>query len=176
MLTNTPKILAIDPGTKELGVAILSALELEHYAVKTFKRRQPPHAFLSELSEFLDKLIAEYRPTTLAIEKTALIQRDSALLNVVSAEVKQTARQFDLVIYEYEPTYVRNKLCHAKRVTKKQMHEAVTSRYPELMQFLRQVSKWEKLYWDHLFDAVAAGLICLEEVYSTKPIDSAMIF
>src|SRR5262245_57495 len=42
-------ILAIDPGTKEIGFAVFSGAQLEYYGVKTFKRRSPAFAFLAEV-------------------------------------------------------------------------------------------------------------------------------
>jgi len=36
-----PTILAIDPSTKEAGVAVLSGPELQYFGVKTFRRHQP---------------------------------------------------------------------------------------------------------------------------------------
>src|SRR5438067_12627450 len=79
----SPTILAIDPGTKEIGVAVLFGLALRYYAVKTIKRRQPPHALLAEISRYITSLINEYHPEALAIEKTFLIQKSAVLLNVV---------------------------------------------------------------------------------------------
>lgn len=176
MLTKASKILAIDPGTKELGIAVLSKLQLEHFAIKTFKHRTPPHAFLSEVSEFIDGQIAEFHPIALAIEQTFLIQRDSALLNVVATEIKQKAKQCGLEVYEYKPAQVRNKLCQASKATKNDATIVLTSRYPELRQFLKRESKWVKLYWSHVFDAVAVGLVCLDDMLSQNPTDPTPIF
>lgn len=166
------KILAIDPGTKELGIAVLIGSQLAYYAVKTFKQRQVPHAFLAEVSGFIDSLISDYQPTAMAIEKTFLIQRDSALLNVAAAEIKHTGRQCGLLVYEYEPMLVKQKICsETNKPTKRQVADVLTHRFPELAQFLSRPSKWEQLYWAHVFDAVAVGVVCLEEVYGTEAED-----
>lgn len=171
-----PKILAIDPGTKELGIAVLAGSQLAYYAVKTFKQRQVPHLFLAEVSGYIDSLISDYQPAVMAIEKTFLIQKDSALLNVTAAEIKHTGRQYGLPVYEYEPAWVRQKVGSTAKPTKRQVAEVLANRFPELAQFLSRPSKWEQLYWAHLFDAVAVGVVCIEEIYGNEKPDIASIF
>ena len=171
-----PKILAIDPGTKELGIAVLAGSQLAYYAVKTFKQRQVPHLFLTEVSGYIDSLISDYQPTVMAIEKTFLIQRDSALLNVTAAEIKHTGRQYGLPVYEYEPAWVRQKIGSTAKPTKRQVAEVLANRFPELAQLLSRPSKWEQLYWAHLFDAVAVGVACLEEANKIEAEDVSELF
>jgi len=160
----SPTILAIDPGTKEVGVAILSGPALHYYGVKTIKRRQPPQALLAEISRYITSLIQEYRPEILAVEKTFLIQKNAALLNVAAVEIKHTAKQHGLQVYEYAPTEVRKTICQSGKATKRETARLVATRFPELARLLKQPTKWEELYWANMFDAVAVGLTCLNEI------------
>lgn len=168
MPTKLPTILAIDPGTKEIGVAVLSGRELCYYAVKTIKRRQPPQALLAEISGYVAGLIQKHRPQTLAIEKTYLLQQSAALLCVAAAEIKQTARQHGLVVYEYAPAEVRQWLSQRARATKRETARRVVERCPDLARYLKQPTQWGELYWAHMLDAVAVGLRCWDEVYGNK--------
>jgi len=168
MPTKPPTILAIDPGTKELGFAVLTDGHLSYYGVKTFKRRSPPHAFLTDLSGFIASLIARYKPDCLAIERTFLIQKSATLLNVTAVEIKQAAINQGLMVCEYAPSEVRNILCQRKKTLKREMVQVIAKRFPELARFLRQPTKWEALYWSHMFDAVAVGVVCLDEVYGAS--------
>jgi crossover junction endodeoxyribonuclease RuvC len=145
MLTKSPTILAIDPGAKELGFAILADNHLNYYGVKTFKRRQPAHGFLSDVTRFVNALIAEHEPSALAIERTYLTQKTSALLNVAAAEIKFTARQKGLVVYEYAPPKVRNAICQTEKATKHDTTRVIATRFPALTRFLEPQSKWERL-------------------------------
>jgi RNase H-fold protein (predicted Holliday junction resolvase) len=43
MTKKKTKILAIDPGTKEMGVAFLEKGKLIHYGVKSIKKKRSPH-------------------------------------------------------------------------------------------------------------------------------------
>lgn len=161
MSTKPPTILAIDPGTKEVGVAVLAGPELCYYAVKTIKRRRPPRALLAETSNFLSRLIQDYRPETLAIEKTFLFQKSAALLSVAAAEMKQVARDRGIAVYEYAPVEVRRLICQGETVTKRETALRIVRRFPELARYLNQPTRWGDLYWANMFDAVAVGLVHL---------------
>jgi len=158
-------ILAVDPGTKELGVAVLRSARLEYYGVKTFKHRSPPHAFLAEVTQYFSNLIEQYQPTVLAIERTFLIQRNVALLNVAAAEIIHAAHQHKLLVREYDPVQVRQTICQHAKGTKRETAQILSVRYPELSRYLLQATQWETLYWGHVFDAVAVGWYCWQELH-----------
>jgi Holliday junction resolvasome RuvABC endonuclease subunit len=164
MLTTPTKILAIDPGTKELGVAVLADERLEFYGVKTFKQRQPPHVLLASIARYITALLVEYHPAILAIEQTYHIQRQAALLNIVALEIKQTALQNGLAVYAYAPRQVRQWIGQPGKGTKQDVAQGLAARYPELAHLLRQPTKWEALYRAHIFDAVAVGLFCWQQL------------
>src|ERR1041384_4687064 len=111
MHTNRMKILAIDPGTREMGVAVLDGQQLVYYGVKTIRRQPSPAEVLHRIQEITASLIVRYRPNILAIEKMFLIQKSASLLVVAAEEIKATARQHGLAVYEYAPTVVRKLIC-----------------------------------------------------------------
>lgn len=164
MLTNPSTILAIDPGTKELGVAVFAHGKLEYYGVKTFKQRQPPHVLLGEVAHCLSSLIEDHCPQVLVIEQTFLIQHHAELLKVLTAEIKQTALQQGLQVFEYAPIDVRQTICQSRKATKQKAAQTLAERFPELSPLLKRTTKWERLYWSHVFDAVAVGIVCLERL------------
>jgi crossover junction endodeoxyribonuclease RuvC len=152
------KILAIDPGTREMGVAVLDGQQLVYYGVKTIRRRRSPAEVLHRIQEITAGLIARHRPDHLAIEKMFLIQKSAALLVVAAEEIKATARQHRLIVHEYAPTVVRKIICHSGRATKNEAANSVALRFPELRPYLEQRTKWEALYYANMFDAVALGV------------------
>lgn len=173
MLTARPKILAIDPGTKEIGFAVLSGVDLCYYGVKTIKHRQPPQVLLAEITRQIDALIEDHRPEVLAIERTFLVHKSAALLNVAAAEIKRAARQRGLIVYERAPVSVRTTICRDGAGTKRETARRVAELFPELARLLKQPTKWEEIYWSHLFDAVAIGWVCLQEMYGGAAGESA---
>jgi Holliday junction resolvasome RuvABC endonuclease subunit len=155
---NHTRILAIDPGTKEIGVAILNNDALVYYGVKTVRTRRPPQAVLRNVAWIIKRLIADYDPEVLVIEKTFIIQKSAALLTVVAEEIKAVAGGQGLVIFEYAPMVVRKLICQTGKATKSEVAKAVALRFPELSRYLNRQSKWEAIYWANMFDAVALAV------------------
>ena len=88
------KILAIDPGTREMGVALLEGEKLIHYGVKAIKRKRSPHETLKEGRKVVLRLINDYRPDVLVVEKTFFANnRNSSLLNVFVDEIKAIGKR-----------------------------------------------------------------------------------
>jgi Holliday junction resolvasome RuvABC endonuclease subunit len=158
------RILAINPGTRKIGVAVLEYQELLYYGVKTIKRPKSPQEILSEAAHIIQNLIAFYQPTALAIEKTFLIQKSASLLMLLTEEVKVTAQKAGLKVYEFAPTTIRKQICKSRKATKRQTAGCIAILYPELARYLLNRTKWEELYYLNLFDAVAVGLYGYYEI------------
>ena len=168
MHTKSTKILAIDPGTREIGVAVLEGESLVYYGVKSIRQRRSPGEILRRLQGLTTNLIARYHPDCLAIEKMFLIQKSASLLIVAAEEIKTTARQHGLRIYEYAPTAVRKMICKSGRATKAETARVIASRFSELRVYLEQRTKWETLYYANMFDAVAVGVAAFMELTNTR--------
>jgi Holliday junction resolvasome, endonuclease subunit len=168
------KILAIDPGTREIGVAVLDGKTLIYYAVKTIRGQRNPAEVLRRIQEVTAGLIERFRPDCLAIEKMALIQKSASLLVVAAEEIKATARQHGLPVYEHVPTTVRKVICSSGRATKQETANVIARRFPELRSYLEQKTKWETLYYAKMFDAVALAVCaCIQIVGSGQSGDSS---
>jgi Holliday junction resolvasome RuvABC endonuclease subunit len=158
------RILAIDPGTKEIGTAILDKSELVYYGVKTVRDRSTAQKILQQSSAIAEELINSYEPEVLAIEKMFIVQKSAALLSVVAEEIKTTARGRGLLVYEYSPSVVRRFLCESGRATKAAVAAVVAGKFPYLSRHLETRTKWETKYYSNIFDAIAVGLKCQSEL------------
>lgn len=158
------RILAIDPGTKELGVAVLDGSELLYYAVKTVRDRTTAQAILQQVAKITTDLIVKFEPESLAIEKMFIVQKSAALLSVAAEEMKSVARNCRLDIYEYAPKAIRKFICQNGAATKREVARVVAERYPELTRHLQTRNKWDEKYYANIFDAVAVGLMCRNEI------------
>ena len=156
-------ILAIDPGTRELGFAVLAGEELLYYGVKTVTNRKSPSQVLEIVSGFIKKLIESYNPSILAIEKMFVTQKNSALLAVVAEQVKALAREYGLLIFEYAPSSLRKRLCQTGRATKREAARILSLRYSELARYYNRTRMWEQDYYANLFDAIAVGVTCRQD-------------
>jgi Holliday junction resolvasome RuvABC endonuclease subunit len=164
----TKRILAIDPGTRLMGVAILEGRELLYYGVKTIRRPKSPREILAEASRIIQNLIAYYQPTLIVIEKTFLIQKSASLLMVLAEEIKNQAQRSNLQVFEYAPTYVREYLCQPNKATKRETAKKIARCFPELRTILHRSSAFEERYYSNLFSAVALALVWYEENLSRK--------
>lgn len=165
---NSPVILSIDPGTRELGFAVFQRETLLYYGVKTVTNRKAPSHVLETITGFIRGLIEKYEPSTLAIEKMFITQKNSALLYVAAEQVKAVAGEGKIPIWEQSPAAIRKRLCQTGRATKREVAKLIAERYPELARYYNRTKHWEIEYYANLFDAVAIGLVCLEDMNQTK--------
>lgn len=168
MHTKRTKILAIDPGTRELGVAILEGEDLLFYGVKSVQKRRNPEEVLGEISRIIKQLIDFYAPSILAIEKVISIQKNASLLIVATDQIKAAARKEELVVNEYEPKLIRRFICQTGKATKREVANHLARKYYELSQYADRKSRWEQLYYAKMFDAIAVGLICSIELADSQ--------
>ena len=150
------KILAIDPGTRNIGFALLDGGELVHYGVRTIRRVKSPHEKLREGRKLILRLINDFGPQTLVVEKTFFANnRNSALLNVFADEIEAIGRRKRLRVRSLAANSVRKLICGNGAASKDDVARAVVSHYPELRPFLTSDRRWKERYHRNMFDAVA---------------------
>ena len=156
---NKRKILAIDPGTRYIGFAFLEDEELVHYGVKTIRGMRSPHEKLREGRRLILRLMNDFEPESLVVEKTFFANnRNSALLNVFADEIKAVGRRKGLRVYGLAANSVRKLICGNGAASKDDVARAMVSRYPELRPFLTSDRRWKERYHRNMFDAVALAI------------------
>lgn len=157
------KILAIDPGSRYLAVAVFENNDLVYSAVKTIKGRNTQE-LLQKASEIIAELIFTYQPDMVAQEKLYYIQcRTSEKLQRLTRQIKKVTQGMQVNYVEYPPTFVRQQICQQKKATKEITFKILAARYPELIVKLGTEKLGKDKYWDQLFDAVALGHYCWME-------------
>ena len=167
MSTTLPIILGIDPGARQIGVSVLSGEKLIFYAVKTFKKRTQDDS-LSKLREVIRRLIAEYEPQCIAVEKIVFVQQHRSFVKIAYEEIKEFVRSQDIKLFEYNPKLIRQIICGVERPTKRNSALIIAQKYPELARYFNVSRIWQKRYFAQLFDAIAASLTCLREIKETE--------
>ena len=167
MRTNPNRILAINPGTRLLGVAVLEDEALLYYAVKTIKGLRTPLEVLRRIAAITKQLIEDYEPATISIEQLLPTQRSASLLVVATEEIKVTAKEEGLAVFQHDPTAVRRHICKSDKATKQETARRIAENYPELRRYLEHRTKWEALYYANMFDAVAVGVAAYMEISDT---------
>lgn len=156
------RILAIDPGTRYFGVAVLDGADLIYYGVKDLTDKRPADTLLRATREVILDLVRDHRPSVLAHEKSFYAQsKNSALLQVQEAEIKRVGAAAGLPVVGYSPARVRKLLCRDGRATKQRVADALVRRFPELMRYRRSEERPE-WYWLNMFDALAVAVVCAD--------------
>jgi len=160
MPKNNSKILAIDPGTREMGIAFFEKGKLIYYGVKVIKKRKSPHETLKEGRKIILRLIRDFKPRLLVVEKAFFAQsRNLALLNVFVDEIKAIGKRKKLKFISYAPNTLKKFICGNGRASKKEVATVIVSKYPELKVYLTQDRAWKERYHQNMFDAVSLGIM-----------------
>jgi Holliday junction resolvasome RuvABC endonuclease subunit len=163
MSKNNSKILAIDPGTREMGIAFLENGKLIYYGVKTIKKGKSPSETLKERRKIVLRLIKDFKPNILVVEKAFFANnRSASLLNVFVDEIKAIGRRKGLKVESYAPSTVKKHICRNGRASKREVARVIISKFPELKVYLTQDRVRKELYHQNMFDAVALGMMALK--------------
>ncbi|MCB9503234.1 MAG: crossover junction endodeoxyribonuclease RuvC [Deferribacteres bacterium] len=155
---NNNRILAIDPGAREMGIAIMDGDELIYASVKSLRPFRPQNRLKKAVKEILAKLILEYGVTTIVAENGWVSQLKNQLFDAAFSAIKETAKQKKLPFHTHTPSSIRKIVCSNGKANKKETARKIAERYPELTIYLEQDKRWKEQYWLHMFDAVAVGL------------------
>lgn len=158
------KVLSIDPGTKHLGVAFFEEKDLLYHGVKIIKHLKSPHETLREGKKVILRLITDFEPDVLVVEKTFFSNnRNSALLNVFADEIQAVGKRKGLIVKSFAANTVRKQICGNGSASKDEVARVIVSYYPELKPYLTSDRKWKETFHRNMFDAVALGLIVVNQ-------------
>jgi len=165
MTKKLPKILAIDPGTRNMGIAFMDNGQLIYQAVKTIDKHKSPHDTLKEGRKIIYRLINDFKPQVLVFEKAFFKNnKTAALLNVFADEIQVIGKRKRLKVVGYAPRQLKKLFCGNGRASKQEVAWVVISKYPELNVYLPQEKKWKERYWCNLFDAVALAIVASSNI------------
>src|SRR5437016_1003079 len=101
------RILAIDPGTRLMGVGFLDDGKLVYHAVKVIAKGRSPQQTLQRARHAVLRLIDDLAPEVIAVERTFFSNnRNAALLNVLFDEIRSIARRKGLHFVSYAPSTI----------------------------------------------------------------------
>ncbi len=163
------KVLAIDPGTRHLGVAFFEGRELIYCGVKTILRKPSAHETLQEGRAIISRLISDFKPDILVVEKTFFSNnRNAALLNVYADEIKLIGKRKGLKVISFAANTVRKSVCGNGAASKDEVAKVVVSYYPELKPYLTSDRKWKEQFHRNMFDAIALGMYAVSFITTGK--------
>ena len=154
------RIIGIDPGTGILGFGIIEASSGKTQLVDAGVIRTPVKeddaVRLSTIFDELSDIIADTKPTEMAVEKLFFAQNVTTAMTVAQARgvVLLAGQQAGLKITEYTPLQIKQTLTGYGRADKKQMQEMV-----RILLGLKEVPKP-----DDCADALATALMHAQSI------------
>ena len=168
MLTMQPKtILGIDPGTKEMGLAVLRGEVLLAYGVRTLRNGARPYDVIGQARRVVLQVVARHSPHIVAIEEPLMLPtKRAALMSVIADELGSRSRELGLKVVRLRPDQIRQRSVGNPRATKIEVAEALVGNgFDQLRPFVPRRPARAALglrprdkYWLHMFDALAAAV------------------
>ena len=162
-------ILGIDPGTKEMGLAVLRGPELLYFGVRTLRNGTRPHDVIGQARRIVLATIEMHEPNIVAIEEPLMLPtKRAAVLSVIAQELRGRAEELDLKVVELSPSAIRERVTGNPRATKIDVAEAlVRGGFDQLRDLIPKRPARSALgtrprdkYWLHMFDALGLALAC----------------
>jgi len=170
-------ILGIDPGTKEMGLAVLHGPKLLYFGVRTLRNGTRPYDVIGQARRIVLATIEQHEPDIVAIEEPLLLPtKRAAVMSVIVQELRGRAEELSLEVVELSPAAIRERVTGNPRATKievaetlvrggfNQLRELVPKRPARAAMGLRPREK----YWLHMFDALALAAAPREGDFSTN--------
>ena len=158
-MRKTPEtILALDPGLRELGYAVLAGRRLAASGVLNLRELRYPLR-LQAARGHVERWVAAHSPTAIVVEKTyphPLPRLDD--LHTLTRAVRRMALRKHATFAAYAPQTVRKGLVGNGWAKKPEVAVAVAHRFPQLRVHLTQDRRWKERYWQNMFDAVALAI------------------
>ncbi len=152
------RILSIDPGFERIGIAIIEKTNLKKDILvysTCFKTsaKIPFYERLKNIGLQIEKVIKEYKPNALAIEKLFFTTNQKTVMGVSEARgvIIYVAIKNNLSIYEYTPPQIKVAVTGYGKASK----DMVMSMVLKLIDIDKNINS------DDEIDAIAVGLTCL---------------
>jgi Holliday junction resolvasome RuvABC endonuclease subunit len=156
------RILAVNPGTRYLGVAIFRGPEILDWGVKVVGGKTPAEKRKAARLILLE-LIDQYYPDALAVKRLHP-SRSSPCLNELVGQMKILSRRRGLKIYQYSIQEVKDSLAVGNKTNRRKLATLLAAMYPALIYDLQQESQNRNPYRMRMFEAVALAIVCYQQL------------
>ncbi len=159
-------ILGIDPGTKEMGLAVIRGPRLVAFGVRTLRNGTRPHDVIGQAKRIVLAEIERHSPDVVAIEEPLMLPtKRAAILSVIEQELRARAEELGLEVVELSPSTIRERVVGNPRATKIEVAERLVARgFDQLRALIPKRPARAVLglrpkdkYWLHMFDALAVA-------------------
>jgi Holliday junction resolvasome RuvABC endonuclease subunit len=162
MTRKIPKILAINPGTRYVGIVIFQGLELVEWRVKVIGEKWSKEKQRKILA-LVRRFDEQYKPNVLAMKKLHR-SRSSDNLNCLASRIKQECRRNGLRVYQYTIKELEAFFLGKGRTNKNKLAQVLASQYQFLLPEFQKEQENKNPYYFRMFEAVALGAACAHKL------------
>jgi Holliday junction resolvasome RuvABC endonuclease subunit len=155
------RLLAIDPGIRGMGIAVFEGNKLIYHAVEMLEGNSTQEILRNGRKSIL-RLIVDFRPQTIVIEKPYFLNNKYSLLSNLARHIKKAANRTGIEFTEIAASTVKKFLTGNAQASKDEVCKAVLCQFPELKAYRTRERKWKARYHQNRFDAVAVGMTFLK--------------
>lgn len=157
-----PSVLAVNPGSRYLGIAVMQGTLLRDWRVKVLKGKSTTQK-RKKATRILMAHLLRYRPTALAI-KSLNHARSSKRLNLLTDDLSSTAERHGLQVCRYSLIRMQFFFAPSRRINKAELAEIIAAQYPDLSYELLREKTAKNPYHIRLFEAVALAALCAHQL------------
>lgn len=163
------RLLAIDPGSRYLGVAVFENLHLLDWRTKIIEEKgRNAQAAVSRVRQIVRQSIKHYQVQMVVVRPYCPCPRHtSKVMAAMVKELQRFGKQQGLRVSLCDPQRVRQFLCQGGRATKMDVARIIaTDRYPFLSHIYEETraKPWfREKYHLQMFSAIALGLYWLSK-------------
>lgn len=160
-------ILGIDPGTATTGYGLVNSkdekLELVEFGLIETDKNGAPHKRLLDIHNQIIKILTNFKPDVMAIEKLFFFSNAKTVMRVGQAHgvMLFSAAKKNVDVYEYAPAMIKKTISGNGRADKKEVQKSIR----KVLGAKVRSRKRKKTHFDNSADALAVA-IC--HAYKTK--------
>lgn len=162
MIGKPSTVLGISPGSRYIGVAVLSGTELRDWRLKVFPGRWS-EAKGEKVRLTIEDYFKIYRPDAVAVKRVHP-SRGSLYLSEVIKHINGAAKQHGLRPHLFSLEAVKYYLAQGRKINKKLLAEIVAARFPILFHQLHRETSQKNQYYARVFEAVALAITCHDRI------------
>jgi hypothetical protein len=157
-----PRILAINPGSRYIGIAAFRGPELLDWGIKVVIGKTPPEK-LRAARKILVALIGQYCPDVLALKRLHR-SRSSRRLNELVSNIKTLSGRRGIKVRQYSIQDVKDAFCPGVKTSKRKLAELMATMYPALAYDHDRETRNRNPYRVRMFEAVALAAVCYQQL------------
>jgi len=161
MPKESPRILAVNPGSRYIGFAAFRGPELLDWGVRVITAKTP-RGRVRVAGHILKEAIERFQPDTLAVKRLDS-SRSSTSLDRLTDSIRELSRRRKLKVHQYSITQLKHGLCSEVNGNKRRLAAEVAGTYPILSRYFQKEMANRHPYHLRMFEAVALGVVCYRQ-------------